>query len=320
MAAVGATAARIGGAGLPIVRDRVVRFNTRGPDALIDGKARGNQPKLDDGQRQALVAIVKTGPIPALHAVVRWRMGELAQWLYAEFAVLLDETTAGRELKKPGHVKLAGRPRHHAQDPEALEAFEKGLCNRTGKRSRRPPARRCDGNLVPGRGARRSEKQDHAPVGEARDAPSAPHDQRTISTYILGAICPAPGKGAGLVLPFYNTAAMNLQLAEIARTVAPGAHAVLLMDQAGRASATSGDCSSPVRWPLSAGPAPGRARQSLAGTPARAQAADGRCLRAGQQDGAWHLGDAVARRRLSRPGDRKRCLIRQHGLKRATKL
>ena len=63
--------------------------------------------------------------------------------------------------------------------------------------------------------------------------PSAPHDQRTLSTYIFGAICPALGKGAGLVLPFCNTDAMNLHLAEIARTVAPGAHAVLLMDQAG---------------------------------------------------------------------------------------
>ena len=32
---------------------------------------------------------------------------------------------------------------------------------------------------------------------------------------------------AGLVLPFANTDAMNAHLAEIARTVAPGAHAVL---------------------------------------------------------------------------------------------
>ena len=63
--------------------------------------------------------------------------------------------------------------------------------------------------------------------------PSAPHDQRTKSAYIFGAICPALGKGAGLVLPVCNTDAMNLHLAEIARTVAPGAHAVLLMDQAG---------------------------------------------------------------------------------------
>src|SRR5680860_394756 len=37
-------AARIGGVGLQIVRDWVVRFNARGPDGLIDGKARGNHP------------------------------------------------------------------------------------------------------------------------------------------------------------------------------------------------------------------------------------------------------------------------------------
>jgi hypothetical protein len=49
---------------------------------------------------------------------------------------------------------------------------------------------------------------------------------------IFGAIWPALGKGAGLILPFCNTDAMNLHLAEIARTVALGAHAVLLMDQA----------------------------------------------------------------------------------------
>ena len=63
--------------------------------------------------------------------------------------------------------------------------------------------------------------------------PSAPSDQRTASTYIFGAICPKDGKGAGLVLPSCNTEAMSLHLAEIATQVAPGAHAVLLLDQAG---------------------------------------------------------------------------------------
>ena len=35
------------------------------------------------------------------------------------------------------------------------------------------------------------------------------------------------------MLPFADTAAMNAHLAEIARTVAPGAHAVLVLDGAG---------------------------------------------------------------------------------------
>jgi transposase len=63
--------------------------------------------------------------------------------------------------------------------------------------------------------------------------PVAPHDQRTRAASIFGAVCPKEGKSAGLVLPFCNTAAMNLRLAEISQAVAPGAHAVLLMDQAG---------------------------------------------------------------------------------------
>ena len=63
--------------------------------------------------------------------------------------------------------------------------------------------------------------------------PSAPKDQRTASAYIYGAICPAEGKGAALVLPRCNTQGMTLHLAEISAAVAPGAHAILLLDQAG---------------------------------------------------------------------------------------
>lgn len=60
--------------------------------------------------------------------------------------------------------------------------------------------------------------------------PSASKDQRTISANIFGAICPEHGKGAGLVLPFCNTETMALHLNEISLTVAPGTHAVVLMD------------------------------------------------------------------------------------------
>ncbi len=63
--------------------------------------------------------------------------------------------------------------------------------------------------------------------------PSAPSDQRTASAYIFGAICPKEGKGAALVMPRCDTEAMNLHLAEIATQIAPGAHAAILVDQAG---------------------------------------------------------------------------------------
>ena len=63
--------------------------------------------------------------------------------------------------------------------------------------------------------------------------PRAPRDQRTSSVYIFGAICPARGVGAALVLPRCNTEAMQWHLDEIAAQVAPGAHAVVILDQAG---------------------------------------------------------------------------------------
>lgn len=66
------------------------------------------------------------GPIPAIHSVVRWRLIDLVQWLHDEFAVSLKETNVSRELKKLGYVKLTARPRHHAQNEHAMEAFKKG--------------------------------------------------------------------------------------------------------------------------------------------------------------------------------------------------
>ena len=63
--------------------------------------------------------------------------------------------------------------------------------------------------------------------------PAAPKDQRTASAYLFGAICPKEGKGAALVMPRCVTEAMSLHLAEISRAVAPDAHAVILLDQAG---------------------------------------------------------------------------------------
>lgn len=63
--------------------------------------------------------------------------------------------------------------------------------------------------------------------------PRQPKDQRYANAYLFGAICPVRGEGAALVLPRADTAAMQLHLDEIATTVAPGAHAIVLLDRAG---------------------------------------------------------------------------------------
>jgi transposase len=118
-------AAKTGGVGLQTVRDWVLAFNAKGPPGLVNGKAPGNAPLLAQRHRQALLEIVESGPIPAVHGVVRWRLIDLAQWLFAEFGISISKQTLSRELRALGLRKLSARPRHHAQDGEALAAFKK---------------------------------------------------------------------------------------------------------------------------------------------------------------------------------------------------
>ena len=132
-------AAQFAGVGLQTVRDWVLRFNAAGPDGLIDLLPPGGVSLLDDAQRQALAQIVESGPIPASHGVVRWRLIDLAQWVWDEFAISVSKQTLSRELRAMGYRKLSARPRHHAQDDDAIPTFKKTSprrWRRSGQRSR----------------------------------------------------------------------------------------------------------------------------------------------------------------------------------------
>src|SRR5271167_433717 len=118
-------AAKIGDVTLQIVRDWVMKFNADGPDGLIDRKAPGQPSRLDDRHRAALAAMVESGPIPAVHDVVRWRIIDLCQWVWDEFEVSVSPQTMSRELRGMGYRKLSARPRHHAQAAGAIEDFKK---------------------------------------------------------------------------------------------------------------------------------------------------------------------------------------------------
>jgi transposase len=123
-------AAKIGGVTLQIVRDWVLKFNAHGPDGLIDRKPPGQPPRLNDTHRAALAAIIESGPIPAVHGVVRWRIIDLCQWIYEEFRVVVAKQTLSRELRAMGYRKLSARPRHHAQAAGAIEDFKKPVVGR----------------------------------------------------------------------------------------------------------------------------------------------------------------------------------------------
>lgn len=118
-------AARIGGVTLQIIRDWVLRFNEAGPDGLATRKAPGPATILNDEHRRALEEIIASGPIPAVHGVVRWRIIDLVQWLWEEFEVSISKQALGHELRTMGYRKLSARPRHHGQRPEDIAVFKK---------------------------------------------------------------------------------------------------------------------------------------------------------------------------------------------------
>lgn len=118
-------AARIGGMDRQTLRDWVHRFNEQGPDGLINGKPPGRPSKLSAEQKEELRQLVEAGPDPEKDGVVRWRCVDLKRVLGERFGVDLSEVSLGRALKQLGFSHISARPRHPAQDAQAITAFKK---------------------------------------------------------------------------------------------------------------------------------------------------------------------------------------------------
>ncbi|QEL26599.1 winged helix-turn-helix domain-containing protein [Bosea sp. F3-2] len=53
--------------------------------------------------------MVESGPIPASHGGVRWRIIDLVQWVWEEFAISVGEQTRSRELRAMDYRRLSAR-------------------------------------------------------------------------------------------------------------------------------------------------------------------------------------------------------------------
>ncbi|WP_185230109.1 IS630 family transposase [Acetobacter aceti] len=226
-------AARIGGMDRQTLRDWVHRFNAAGPDGLRDQWRNGSVCRLTADQLAELSALVTTGPDRARDGVVRWRRVDLQRVIEERFGVSYHERHVSALLKRLGFSHVSARPRHPGQDRSVMDAFKKNFPTILSAHT---------GHLPRGR---RIELwwQDEARIGQKNGLvrqwarrgtrPRQPADQRYENAWLFGAICPALGKAAGLVLPFTGTASMQLHIEEISRCVARGAHAVVLLDRAG---------------------------------------------------------------------------------------
>jgi len=214
---------RLGGALRRRGAGRAVRPQGARPEAAADrrtppGLGRAARPGTDPGdpRRGALAAVrsrpLAVGGVPRLGLDANVDPGGAHHGLPEALGPAEPSRPGGRrhrDVQKNFHATLAGIAREQDLGLDAIEICfveEAGVGQKNG---------------ITGRCARRGTK------------PAAPQDQRYASVYIFGAICPQKGKGAALVLPFCNTAAMKLHLAEISALVHPGRHALLLLDQAG---------------------------------------------------------------------------------------
>src|SRR4029453_13559982 len=118
-----------------------------------------------------------------------------------------EPRAAGHELSQalgppaPSREDRGGGLRFSKDFPARLEEIRQAVGGKPLEIWFADEARGGQKNKIPRRWAKRGPR------------PAAPKDQRTQSAYIFGAICPAEGKGVGLVLPRCTTAGMPLPLA-----------------------------------------------------------------------------------------------------------
>lgn len=226
-------AARIGGMDRQTLRDWVHRFNERGLESLKDDLAREKPRRLNEAQQAELAQLVEASPDRAVHGVVRWRRVDLQKLIAERFGVIYHERTIGKVLKDLGFSHISARRRHPGQKPEVMAVYKKDSAETLKAHLAGLPRHRPIAIWF----------QDEARIGQKNGLvrqwarrgtrPRQPADQRYESAYLFGAICPARGVGVGLAMPYVETEAMQAHLNVISKAVAPGAHAVLLLDRAG---------------------------------------------------------------------------------------
>jgi hypothetical protein len=89
---------------------------------LIDRKVPGQPPKLNDAHRAALMKMIEEGPTPAIHGVVRWRLIDLAQWMFEECRLYIAVQTLSREPRKMGCAARIETFRHEGS-PHRLDLY-----------------------------------------------------------------------------------------------------------------------------------------------------------------------------------------------------
>jgi transposase len=215
------------------LRDWVHRYNEGGVEGLQSRPPPGRPPFLTERQMAELYELVVKGPDLATDAVVRWRLTDLRAMVKRRFSVEVHESTIGKWLHELRLTRLQPRPVHPKKDPEAETAFKKDIASLV-KAALLGTTAATPTEIWFQDEARVGQKGTHAymwaPIGSR---PLMVRDNRHDSAYIFGAICPARGVGAAVIMPSANTEAMNEHLKELSTQVTPSSIAIVICDGAG---------------------------------------------------------------------------------------
>ena len=92
------------------LRDWVIRFNSGGPDSLINKKTPGRGSKFTVKQKSELAQIVEEGPANHAPDLIRWRRIDLVRIVKKRFDV---------------ECHISPRPQHPKQDIQVIEEYKK---------------------------------------------------------------------------------------------------------------------------------------------------------------------------------------------------
>ena len=194
--------------GRQMLRDWVNRYNRYGAPGLISRRGPRRPVSMTPVRKAELLDIVRAGPDPEVHGVVRWRCVDLKADVLKRVGVDVSEITIGR-MAAWAEVHASPAALHAAANGNPLEIWFQDEA-RVGYKG-------ADAYIWASTGTR----------------PLMVRNNRHVSTYIFGAIGPDRGVSAVIIIPYANTEAMNAHLVEISVQVAPGAHAIVVCDGTG---------------------------------------------------------------------------------------
>ena len=222
---------RAQGVGTQTVRDWVILYNEGGVDGLRPLSRGGSRCRLSDEQQETVREWVEAGPEPEADAPSRFRLCDIMKRIGEEFGIEYSLEGVRQLLLRLDFRHMSPRPLHPKAELAAQDDFPNNFS---------ALAEAAAGDAT---GPIEIWVQDESRVGQqgmlsrvwARKGtrPRIPRDRRFGYCYLFSAACPDRELAVGHISERANTPEMNRHLEDISEQVAPGSHAVVVLDGAG---------------------------------------------------------------------------------------